>query len=129
MIRPRRLTLHPIVAACLFLTAAATTQAQQVQTKPMPDLANVKYGPHERNLLDLWQAKSDRPTPLVVYIHDGGFRDGDKRGVRPALLKECLSVGISVAAINYWLSHQASFPAPMLDSGRAVQLLRHNAVK
>ncbi len=28
---------------------------------PAPDLANVKYGPHARNVLDLWKAKSDNP--------------------------------------------------------------------
>ena len=43
-----------------------------------PDLKNVSYGPHERYVLDLWQAKSDRPTPIVVYFHPGGFSHGDK---------------------------------------------------
>ena len=34
---------------------------------------NVKYGPHERNALDIWLAPSDKPTPLVIYIHGGGW--------------------------------------------------------
>jgi len=38
---------------------------------PKPDLANVKYGPHERNVLDLWKAESEKPTPLAIYIHGG----------------------------------------------------------
>lgn len=33
---------------------------------------NVPYGPHERNVLDFYQAKSETPTPLVVNIHGGG---------------------------------------------------------
>lgn len=92
--------------------------------KRIPDKANIPYGPHERNVLDFWQAKSDRPTPLIVYIHGGGFRKGDKSGLRPSLLNACLDEGFSFAAINYRLSHQASFPAFMHDGGRAVQFLR-----
>jgi acetyl esterase/lipase len=97
------------------------------QDKPAPDVANVSYGPHERNVIDLWKAKSEKPTPLVVFIHGGGFRAGDKGQVSPALLRGCLALGISVAAINYRLSQHAPFPAPMLDSGRAIQFMRSKA--
>jgi len=48
--------------------------------------------------------------------------------VRPALLRHALESGISVASINYRLSEDAPFPAPMLDSVRAVQFLRHHAL-
>ena len=97
------------------------------QAVPQPDVRDEKYGPHERNVIDLWQAKSDKPTPLVVFIHGGGFRGGDKSGVSPILLSRCLESGISVAAINYRLSQHAPFPAPMLDSARAIQHMRSRA--
>ncbi len=46
---------------------------------PVPPTAeNVEYGPHPRNVLDFFQAKSDKPTPLVFFIHGGGWRNGDK---------------------------------------------------
>lgn len=41
--------------------------------KPAPTYKNVSYGPHERNVFDFWAAKSSHPTPLVVFIHGGGF--------------------------------------------------------
>jgi acetyl esterase/lipase len=88
---------------------------------------NAQYGPHERNVLDLWKAKSDAPTPLVVYIHGGGFRTGSKETLAPDLLQRCLKAGFSVAAINYRLSQHAPFPAPFLDSARAIQFLRDHA--
>ena len=43
-----------------------------------PTQADIKYGPAERNVLDFYQAKSEQPTPLVIYIHGGGFVGGNK---------------------------------------------------
>jgi acetyl esterase/lipase len=93
---------------------------------PPPTFENVKYGPHERNVLDFWQAKSDQPTPVLVSIHGGGFVQGNK-SVGPFILKDCLNNGISVAAINYRYSTQAIAPAPFQDGARAVQFLRSKA--
>ncbi len=56
------------------------TVAECPPAKPRPDEENVKYGPHERNVLDLWMAKSDKPAPLVLFIHGGGFRQWRQRG-------------------------------------------------
>jgi acetyl esterase/lipase len=99
----------------------------QPQDKPQPDVKNEKYGPHERNVLDLWKPKSDKPTPLVIFIHGGGFRGGNKEGVSPGLIRQCLEAGIAVASINYRLTDTAPFPAPMHDGARALQYLRHKA--
>lgn len=123
----RRTRLRPWLVPVLIGLSSAVALTAWAQGKPQPDEANVRYGPYERNVLDLWKAKSDRPTPLVIYIHGGGFRSGDKSGVDARLLGRCLDAGISVAALNYRLSSQAPFPAPMLDSARAVQFLRSRA--
>ena len=96
-------------------------------TPPEPDHANVKYGPHERNVLDLWLAKSETPTPLVIYYHGGGFRGGDKRTINIQLLNKLREAGVSVAAANYRLSNVAPFPAQMHDCARALQFIRHHA--
>ncbi len=94
-----------------------------------PDHANVKYRTHKQNVFDIWLAKSDQPTPLVIYYHGGGFRGGDKSSLNPALLKQLLAGGVSVAAVNYRLSGVAPFPAQMHDSARALQFLRYHAKK
>ena len=93
----------------------------------VPTEADVAYGPHERNVLDFWKAESDEPTPLLIWIHGGGFRAGDKKSIPGALLKDCLDAGISCASINYRLTDSAPYPAQMLDSARAVQFLRTKA--
>jgi acetyl esterase len=108
-------------------TAISGRRAQPA--KPRPDLADVAYGPHPRNVLDLWKAKSGRPTPLVVFIHGGGFRAGDKKGIAPQLLTGLLRRGISVMAVNYRLSPEVHFPAHYLDCARAIQFARLHAAE
>jgi acetyl esterase len=92
-----------------------------------PTHADVKYGPFDANRLDLWLAKSDKPTPLLISIHGGGFRNGCKDDFNIVLFDECLSAGVSFATIGYRLSQVAPYPAQMHDCARALQFLRHNA--
>ena len=72
---------------------------------------------------------SDQPTPIVLYIHGGGFRGGDKSRLKQRDLKSFLEAGYSVASVNYRLTDQAPAPAAYLDCGRAIQFLRHHADK
>ncbi|GIW80984.1 MAG: hypothetical protein KatS3mg105_2791 [Gemmatales bacterium] len=76
--------------------------------------------------MDVWLAKSEKPTPVLVFIHGGGFLRGDKR-VNPRELEACLKKGISVAAITYRFSSEAMAPASFLDGARAIQFLRYKA--
>ena len=118
------------IIAMLLAVAFTPLPAQTAKKKsalPPPDLANVSYGPHARNVLDLWKAGSERPAPLVVFIHGGGFRQGDKSGVSPALIEGLRAKGISVMSINYRLSPEVSFPAHYMDSARAIQFARSKA--
>ena len=93
---------------------------------PKPTLSEVRYGEHERHVLDFWKAPSDAPTPLVFVIHGGGWSGGSKerlaRFVDPRAL---LKTGISVVAINYRLMKHADdveppVKAPMHDAARAL---------
>lgn len=119
------------IAACLTagLVAQDTRQQQKAQKRPprQPDLEDVHYGPHERNVFDLYKAKSDKPTPLVMYIHGGAFLAGGKYLVSAQLLDACAKAGISVASINHRYSTQAVYPAPYQDAVRALQFLRAHA--
>lgn len=91
-----------------------------------PTHANLKYGPADRNVMDVWLAESDAPAPVLVSIHGGGFRGGNKN-ISPGLLRQCLDSGISAVAITYRLTDEAIAPAQMMDSARAIQFIRHNA--
>src|SRR5262249_40374711 len=75
-------------------------KAKATLDQPPPTFANVPYGDHPRQVLDFYQAQSSSPTPLVVYIHGGGWMNGDKARISTVDLKKLLAGGISVAAIN-----------------------------
>jgi len=104
-------------------------RASQRAALPRPDESNVKYGPHERNVFDLWKAKSDKPTPLVVFIHGGGFVGGDKSAIPPSALKTALDAGASVISINYRFLKDAPIQEILRDTARAIQFVRANAAK
>ena len=90
--------------------------------------ANVKYGKDERNIFDIWLAESDKPTPLAIYIHGGGFRAGSKEKLSNDILSQLLKAGISVASINYrYLSIDTPLPTSHHDARRALQFMRSKA--
>ncbi len=99
------------------------------QSKPVPDLANVKYGEHTRNVVDVWFADSNKTTPMVIYIHGGGFKAGSKEKIRANELSELLEAGISVASINYRLLSNAPLPAAHIDAKHALQFIRSKATE
>lgn len=105
--------------------APVTSSPDPVRTTPSH--ADVSYGPHDRNMLDLWLAKSDKPAPLAIFIHGGGFIGGDKEQINARERGELLDAGISVAAINYRLLSHGPLPAAHQDATRAVQFLRSKA--
>jgi len=99
-----------------------------------PTLANVAYGSHERQVLDFYKAESSRPTPLLFFIHGGGWVAGDKRTV--GQVDKYLAAGISVVSINYRFTTQAQAAGvkppvewPLRDAARALQFVRSKAAE
>jgi acetyl esterase/lipase len=103
--------------------------------RPDPTFADVAYGTDsERQKFDFWQAKSSKPTPVVLLIHGGGWVNGDKNSFGNRPIQGYLDAGISVAAINYRFIAQAMeqgveppVKACVYDAARALQTIRANA--
>ncbi len=94
--------------------------------------SNEEYGNHQQNNFDIWMVESDSPTPLVIYIHGGGFVGGDKSKYYDSSdLVRLLDAGISVAVINYRFMNEAPFGilASMNDSKRCLQYIRYHSKK
>src|SRR5205814_10150028 len=114
--------------------AQDTPKARPAAAAIPPTAADYRYGPHERNVFDFWQAKADAPTPLVLIIHGGGWVNGDKSGAGAAAVRAYLDAGVSVAALNYrFIRHgtedkvEPPVKAPLHDAARALQTLRSKA--
>ncbi|WP_438479324.1 alpha/beta hydrolase [Oleiharenicola lentus] len=107
---------------------AAQTAAASSKTIA-PTITDLSYGPDKRNVLDFWQAKSEQPTPVIIYIHGGGFVMGDKSGIRSMkIVQQALAAGVSVASINYrYISKTLPLQDVLRDCARAVQFVRSQA--
>src|SRR5262245_45151216 len=103
--------------------------------RPTPTATDFAYGQDsERQKLDFWRAKSDKPTPVVLLIHGGGWVNGDKTSYGTGAIQPYLDAGISVAAINYRFIAQAMeqkveppVKACLHDAARALQTIRSRA--
>lgn len=122
--------LSPEEALAYAAKMRASRPAQvRATVAPAPTFADVAYGPAPRNRLDFWRApaaSAEHPTPVVVYIHGGGFVAGDKSKARDdRLVQQCLDAGVSFAAINYrYLGGGTAIPDLLRDCARAIQFLR-----
>ena len=139
VLKPSKVTMTFFtVALCGSMVAGPLSAfgAESGGTPPTPTLSDVRYGDHERNVLDFYQARSDAPTPVVFHMHGGGWFNGDKESVRKIPVQEFLDAGISVVSINYRYVKQARaegikppVKGPMMDAARALQFVRSKAAE
>jgi acetyl esterase/lipase len=103
-------------------------------TLPVRRVPDVQYGEllgYRPLELDLYLPQVNEPVPVVVYVHGGGWRRGSRREPLRTLGADFYGTlaaqGFAVAAIDYRLSGEARFPAPLQDVCTAVGWTRHNA--
>ncbi|MEI8195943.1 MAG: alpha/beta hydrolase [Phycisphaerae bacterium] len=107
---------------------------------PTPTLQNVHYGEHERQVLDFWKAPGTAPTPVVFYIHGGGWLGGDKSRIElpggGAGIEKLRAAGISVVSISYRYvvqtpvtELQPRVKLPLDDAARGLQFVRSKAAE
>lgn len=97
-------------------------------------VTNIPYGTHERQVLDFCKAASDKPTPVLFFIHGGGWVNGNKPNAGG--LAAYLKAGISVVTINYRYTRHAYQAGvkppvewPLHDAARALQFVRSKAAE
>ncbi|MFY7834754.1 MAG: alpha/beta hydrolase [Novosphingobium sp.] len=92
----------------------------------VPALAmDCTYGPHERHRLDLYRTSATSDLPVVLFVHGGGFRMGDKAG-GANVARAMAEAGFLGAAMNYRLLPDARWPEGGEDVVAAVEWLRAN---
>lgn len=132
------MTIRLKTAAALALAWVVTFSAgaQPATTKPagtkvpagVRAITDVRYveGGDPAQALDLFLPKkaSDKPLPVVVWIHGGGWHGGNRFNP-PGM--ELTKEGYAVASVEYRFSQVALFPAQIQDCLAAIRWLRAHA--
>src|SRR5436190_19868321 len=122
---------HSLLLLALAFTVTSLSFAEEKSAAPAPKpapsrvpdsvelKANLPYAGNDnpRQALDLYLPKTratDKPLPVVVYIHGGGWVNGSRAGGGPALAFAATGnyAGISV---GYRLSGEVKWPAQIHD--------------
>jgi acetyl esterase/lipase len=74
----------------------------------------------------------DQRAPLVIWVHGGAWAQGSRRHLAPNLdrhwlIERALLSGFAVALVDYRLTREAPFPAPVADLRAATRWLRAHA--
>ncbi len=109
----------PVELLCL---AAGTATAQQARSFKDVVYATVNGKPIA---LDLYLPANVQHPPLVVYLHGGAWKDGDKTQY-PAFLVER---GFAVASLDFRSTNVAPFPANVHDIKAGIRFLRAKAAQ
>ena len=108
-----------------FCLAVQTLVIEAFAADPIPGVKsemNIPYveGGHARQMLDLYlpEEASDKPLPLVIWIHGGAWFAGSR--ARPPIMY-LVHKGFAVASIDYRFSQDAIWPAQINDCKAAVR--------
>lgn len=117
----REILAHPYVYSVIDQTNDETT------------LLDADYAGQGRadQALDLYIPAGPGPFPLLIHIHGGGWRSGEKGGGQSVsqVRARMHAMGYAFATINYRLSGAAQWPAQIQDCQAAVRWLRANAAQ
>ncbi len=82
----------------------------------------------EAQYIDLYVPDTERPSPLFILIHGGGFAFNDAQSRQAQFMYRYFrNHGFACASVNYRLSTEAAYPAATSDVKAAVRFLCHNA--
>lgn len=112
-------------AALVLLLATSTLLGQTFTSHiDLPYAGNT----NPRQMLDIHVPNNQSaPTPLIVWIHGGGWQNGNKTLGQNSFQLRYARNGYAVASLNYRLSSEAIFPAQAHDTKAAIRWLRANA--
>lgn len=116
--------------------ARSQSAAKSAAKKPIPSgisaLLDLPYADTEnpRQRLDLYlpkTLKSDKPLPVIVFIHGGGWRGGDKAGGLGNVSHFVQSGDYAGVSVGYRLTDEAAWPAQIHDCKAAIRWIKAHA--
>ena len=120
--KSHRLVLPAFSLVCLLFSL-------QLQAQSPKEVHDIVYATVDGKALklDLYLPTAGK-APLVIYVHGGAWRNGDKtsgRNFATALAAE----GFAVASLDFRQSTEAPFPADIHDIKAGIRFLRANAAQ
>lgn len=88
-------------------------------------LQNTPYGKRDLHV-DIFRPKTEKELPVLILVHGGGWRSGDKSMEVP-MAQLIAKNGFVTVAVEYQLSLEASFPAAVYNLKSAIRWLKANA--
>jgi acetyl esterase/lipase len=134
-------TARTLIAWGLLFALAQVLAAQPLEPSPADGAARASevtilgrmefaYGADALQKLDFWPAAAAQPAPLVLFVHGGGWKRGDKRSATGMQKVEHLThEGFAFASINYRLVPAATVEQQAADVSAAVAWLRGHAAR
>lgn len=85
----------------------------------------------KRQILDIYKAPSfNDQTPVLVYMHGGGFTDGDKDAItNNPIFQELLQRWVSVVSFNYRFYPKTKFPLNYEDVMKALSFVKQKGLE
>ncbi len=133
----RRIVGTSLAAMALLALGAGTMGSAQERARPLADRSarpdaggrELAYGSAPLQRLDYWGGAT-RSAPLVVFVHGGGWKRGDKNMMKgSAKLGHWQEQGYAVASVNYRLVPEATVEQQAADVAAAVAYLKKNAAR
>lgn len=92
---------------------------------------NIRYAtrgghPYRRTLLDVYTTKDAKARPVMLFIHGGGWRFGDKRGVQEKP-RAFIDRGYIFVSMNYRFHPDVSFKEQAADVAAAIHWVKDHA--
>jgi acetyl esterase/lipase len=132
---PIRLSLLLLFAWCSFSAAHAQRDSliKAIFPKGTVMHQNIPYAgdTEKKHLLDIYlPANATANTPLLVWVHGGGWMVNDKyadMSYMNSTIRAIINNGYALASIDYRFSSQAVFPAQVQDCNLALEYLYQHA--
>lgn len=105
------------------LAAGGSLRAREAPPVPRPE--TLSYGPARLQALDYWRGNAATgAAPLVMFVHGGAWRTGDKQGSsRTWQVPFFLSQGYRFASVNYRLVPEVDVARQVGDIAEALRFL------
>jgi acetyl esterase/lipase len=116
-------------AAALAMLAIVMAALSAVVAAEQPVLSDVPYATIDGQVLrlDLYHPGEQKQTsPLIIWVHGGGWRSGSKSDVP---IRALLDHGFAIASVDYRLTPVAPFPAQVHDINAAIRFMRLHAAE